>query len=215
MKRILAKPYLVALLLAGLCLGLVYGGHRLILFVEQAADLQALAADAMLAHPALFAILVVYVLLLAVPFVPGAELGFFLLLVFGAQIAPIVYLATVLALTLSFSIGALIPPHRLLAAVRALGWTRTADILSRHTVAPDPEDPPSVTDTNRWIKRALKHRYVGLGLLLNTPGNTVLGGGGGIAMAAGLSRVFRPGAFVLTVMVAVAPVPALYLVAMP
>jgi hypothetical protein len=39
-----------------------------------------------------------YVALLAVPFVPGIEIGLILLAMFGARIAPVVYGATVLAL---------------------------------------------------------------------------------------------------------------------
>jgi hypothetical protein len=43
------------------------------------------------------------------------------------------------------------------------------------------------------------------------PGNTLLGGGGGIALAAGMSGVYRLPTYVATVAVAVAPVPLLVL----
>lgn len=33
-------------------------------------------------------------------------------------------------------------------------------------------------------------RYVALAVLLNIPGNVVIGGGGGIAFAAGMTRLF-------------------------
>jgi hypothetical protein len=59
----------------------------------------------------------------------------------------------------------------------------------------------------RWVPYLIRHRYVTLALLLNTPGNVILGGGGGIAFAAGACRVFSAPAFLLTILIAVAPVP--------
>ena len=50
-------------------------------------------------------------------------------------------------------------------------------------------------------------RYPLLAALINVPGNAVVGGGGGIALTAGFSRLFRPGWTALTVALAVAPVP--------
>jgi len=42
---------------------------------------------------------------------------------------------------------------------------------------------------------------------LNIPGNYVIGGGGGIALIAGVSRVYSIPGFLLTILLAVAPVP--------
>jgi uncharacterized integral membrane protein len=47
---------------------------------------------------------------------------------------------------------------------------------------------------------------------LNLPGNSVLGGGGGIAALCGLSRQFYWWRYVLTLIVATAPIPLLVLV---
>jgi hypothetical protein len=44
-------------------------------------------------------------------------------------------------------------------------------------------------------------------VLINVPGNAVIGGGGGLAFAAGMSGVFSVPAFLLTVAIAVLPVP--------
>jgi hypothetical protein len=44
---------------------------------------------------------------------------------------------------------------------------------------------------------------------LNLPGNTLLGGGGGIALMAGLSGLYPMPAYLTTVAIAVAPVPLL------
>ncbi|MGB3315212.1 MAG: hypothetical protein WBB85_12430, partial [Albidovulum sp.] len=51
--------------------------------------------------------------------------------------------------------------------------------------------------------------YVLLALLINLPGNSLLGGGGGILLLAGMSRLFSPLATLATVAIAVAPVPIL------
>jgi hypothetical protein len=63
----------------------------------------------------------------------------------------------------------------------------------------------------RWVPFLLRHRYIALALLINTPGNVVLGGGGGIAFAAGASRLFSTGGFLVTIVLAVAPVPLAFL----
>jgi hypothetical protein len=42
---------------------------------------------------------------------------------------------------------------------------------------------------------------------VNTPGNAVIGGGGGIMLLAGLSGIFAPLPTALSIMIAVSPVP--------
>ncbi len=61
-----------------------------------------------------------------------------------------------------------------------------------------------------WLGRsAINFRYVSVALLVNLPGNALIGGGGGICMIAGLSRLFSTWIFALTIALAVAPVPVL------
>jgi hypothetical protein len=55
-----------------------------------------------------------------------------------------------------------------------------------------------------WI---VKYRYVNLAVLINIPGNSVIGGGGGIALVSGLSGMFRVPLTMLTIGLATAPVP--------
>jgi hypothetical protein len=55
-----------------------------------------------------------------------------------------------------------------------------------------------------WI---VKYRYVNLAVLINIPGNSVIGGGGGIAFVSGLSGMFRTPLTMLTIALATAPVP--------
>ena len=63
----------------------------------------------------------------------------------------------------------------------------------------------------RFIPTLLRFRYVALVLALNLPGNAVLGGGGGIAMVAGLSGMFSFPLFLLAASVAALPVPLMWL----
>ncbi|MEO0718490.1 MAG: hypothetical protein AAFZ06_06405 [Pseudomonadota bacterium] len=165
---------------------------------------ESLAADEM--DPNLMgAILLVYVAMLALPFVPGAEIGLLLLLTFGAEMAVPVYLATVLALMLSYSVGRLAPDALRLALLGRLGLAHE----DAPTCAPGREAPElgRGLSASPWLKKILEHRGLTLVVLLNTPGNAVLGGGGGIALAAGLSRAFSFRAFLFCVAIAVAPVP--------
>ena len=50
-----------------------------------------------------------------------------------------------------------------------------------------------------------------LAVLFNVPGNTIIGGGGGIGLIAGMSRLFPFPKFVLLVCLAITPVPLLFL----
>ena len=207
MRAIHAYPVLIWAAAALFVAALIFAGHSLILFIEMAFEMQRLAAEAMLTHPAVLAILLIYIILLSIPFMPGAELGVMLLLVFGGQIAGHVYLATVLALLLSFGIGRLVPQERLIAGLLHFGLKRAAGMLKTGGAPAATDDTAPKSRWHRWADRIMRHRCIALAVLFNLPGNTVLGGGGGIAMAAGASRIVTPKAFVATAILGVAPVP--------
>lgn len=164
-------------------------------------------------HRMLLTATAVYVVAAALPFVPGAEIGFGMMLVLGAGIVPLVYMAMVLALALAFAVGRLVPARTLAAGFAAIGLARAAHLVHDW----DGLDTEARLRTlsarapRRIVPYLLRHRYLLLALALNLPGNTLVGGGGGIALAAGLSRLFRPAAFLVTVGLAVAPVPLLFL----
>ena len=61
----------------------------------------------------------------------------------------------------------------------------------------------------RLVPTLIKYRYVAIVLILNLPGNALVGGGGGIAMLAGMSRLFSLPGFIIAIAIAVAPVPLL------
>lgn len=150
-----------------------------------------------------------YILLTALPFVPGAEIGMTLLTVFGAQMAPFIYLATILSLLLAYSAGRLVPLARAARLLRSLRLVRVAEFLERLCAVPVTHRPQFLIDETGHpaLRRLAQARYVALALLINLPGNVVLGGGGGLAFAAGLSDVFTAPKFLLTVCIAVLPVP--------
>jgi hypothetical protein len=155
---------------------------------------------------------VCFVLFSAIPFVPGAEIGLGLLMVMGAEGALGVYLAMVAALCLSFAAGRFVPPARVAALFGALGLVRARDLVLR-TADLAEADRVAFIEAHapaRWVPFLLRNRHLALGLLFNLPGNVILGGGGGIAFAAGASRLFGAGAYVLTVLIAVAPVPLMF-----
>jgi hypothetical protein len=58
----------------------------------------------------------------------------------------------------------------------------------------------------------IKGRYAIIGIVLNIPGNALIGGGGGIMLIAGLSRVFSTSWMFVTLLCAVAPIPIAILV---
>jgi hypothetical protein len=154
----------------------------------------------------------VYIVAAALPFVPGAEVGLALLMVLGAGIAPLVYLSMVVALSLAFLTGRLVPARTTAAGLDALGLQRArALMLQLDSLDTDARlQLLSISMPRRFVPFLLDHRYLMLALAFNLPGNTLLGGGGGIAMAAGLSGLYSTTGFLLTVVIAVAPVPLLF-----
>lgn len=185
--------------------GAVFVGH-----VDLLSDVRNLVHDGVLGPPILVAILLLYAALLACPFVPGAEIGLFLLVWFGAELAVPVYLATVAALMLSFSFGRLMPVPVLSAILMRIRLMCLAERLNSMSGASESTMREEMSNrvSNPWLRGFLRHRGLALIVLINTPGNAVLGGGGGIAMAAGISRLITYREFLLTVSFAVAPVPA-------
>lgn len=157
----------------------------------------------------LLALALCYAALLAVPFIPGVEIGIALLTIFGAAAAPVVYAATLLGLGLAYATGRLMPDTLLTAGLYRIGAKglandieASADLAGRERVeALGRSSPPA------FVRFLLRHDALSLALLLNLPGNALIGGGGGIALLSGLSRLYSAPRFALIVAIAVAPVP--------
>jgi uncharacterized membrane protein YdjX (TVP38/TMEM64 family) len=152
---------------------------------------------------------ILYSALLAIPFVPGAEIGLALIAMLGPPIAVLVYLSTVAGLTISFLAGRVVPLAKLISFVELLGLVRTTVFLKSIEPLSGQQRLEVLIDKapTRFLPFLLKHRYISLAVALNLPGNFIIGGGGGIALFAGISRLFSVPAFLVTVALAVSPVP--------
>jgi len=201
LARILAR---VAVLLV-----IVYGVHLLMNWVMiKSAALSPTSQSVMLTS--LIALLLFsYAILIAVPFVPGIELGMSLILLLGAPIAPFVFSATFLGLTLAFVIGRYMPRRWLQRTLLDLRLKKAAGFWDKmQEMTPEQRVELMCERLPDWLgPHLVKWRYVMLAAVINIPGNSIIGGGGGICMIAGLSRIFTPAATLATIALAVSPVP--------
>ena len=194
----------VALLIA--VLGLAsWGAH----VVRDALDLQIRPDNEQQVHRMIMLGAVAYIGLLALPFVPGAEIGIAMLAAFGPPIAPLIYVCTVASMILAYTAGRFLPIEVLQGALSAMRMHRAADLVARAAPLSGDERVAMLLDgqSARTLRHAIRYRYVALALAVNTPGNSVIGGGGGIMLMAGLSGIFSPLATVATIAIAVSPVP--------
>jgi hypothetical protein len=156
---------------------------------------------------------IAFTILAALPFVPGAEIGFALLLLSGGELAPLVYLGMIGALTISYLTARLVPSAVLERTFDWLGLKKTSTLIA-DLDALDPEQrmrSVSFALPSKVSQMLLRHRYVLLAVSLNIPGNSLIGGGGGLAIIAGASRLFPFWHFLAVISCAVAPVPLFFL----
>ncbi|NQV61197.1 MAG: hypothetical protein HQ502_16135 [Alphaproteobacteria bacterium] len=168
--------------------------HNLV-FIENMTREDTLAALNMnQGWPDLIWVTAVYALILAIPFMPGLELGLIIMALFGAKGIVAAYLGTILGLCSAYVVGRRLAGLSFgkLVAVRWANWARLERFMG-----------PGFT---AFIE---KYRYVLLGLAFNLPGNSALGGGGGISLMSGMSGLFALPKFFLTAVIATAPLPIL------
>lgn len=196
--RRLAFRLVVALAIAGVALaGLDWLDNRL----EH--------ADPTTRASAIGIVLIIYALLIAIPFVPGVEIALTIMMMKGPGVAPAIYAATVLGLMIAYLVGRFLPPGWLIRTCRDIGMTRTADnwqdmlskSLSERLGLLHARLPARLS----WI--ATDFRYLMIAALINMPGSSVIGGGGGIMLVAGISQLFSTHAVLATLALAVLPVP--------
>jgi len=155
----------------------------------------------------------IYVILMMTPFVPGVEIGLALMVGFGAPIVPLVWGATVLALSLTFLLGGGLPEERVLQLLRCLGFRKLVATLEGVQNKPRHERLQLMVSgaSQRWVSFLIRHRLLLLIVAFNVPGNAVVGGGGGIALMAGFSRLFSFPGFLLAMTLATSPIPVAFL----
>jgi hypothetical protein len=151
----------------------------------------------------------VYVALMAIPFMPGAEIGISMILLFGSKICLLVYACTVIALIPPYIIGRLIPPKCCARVFGFVGLMAARRLVEQ--LAPLSAEQRLAYLMGRAPTRfgpfLIRHRFLTLAVLLNLPGNIVIGGGGGIAMIAGMTKLYSLPTYLLTIAIAVSPVP--------
>ena len=147
----------------------------------------------------------------AIPFVPGLEIGLGLIVIFGARMAVVVYACLVVALTVSFLVGRFVSATRVAALFGHLGLGKARDLVLQVSPLDAQERLDFMTARlpDKWASIFVRYRYLALIFLFNLPGNSVIGGGGGIAFTAGLSGMFSPPAFLLSLALAAIPIPLL------
>lgn len=188
-----------------LVVGATWAAH----LVRDALDLTIMPINEQAVHRTMMLGTVAYIGLLALPFVPGAEIGIAMLTAFGADIAPLVYGATVVSMMLAFTVGLMLPVELLARLLAVARLRKAADLVTRAARLPQEKRMTLLLDgaSPRTVGFALRYRYVALALSVNIPGNAVIGGGGGIMLLAGMSGVFAPVPTLLTIAIAVSPVP--------
>lgn len=147
----------------------------------------------------------VYALLLSIPFVPGVELGLALMMVFGVPGVAMAYLGTIVGLSLAYGMGywfspTFLPGRAVSGSVSLLSVAAMRRMLERQ--------PKLVLRLGALLNH---HPHLVLAVLLNLPGNSLVGGGGGIGMLFGFTRAISWPAYLVTIAVSTAPVPFLFL----
>ena len=148
-----------------------------------------------------------YIIVLALPFVPAIELGILIMALFGQLGIIVAYVATVGGLSLAFTVARLLPASICNKWMVKLGIEPDkpdADTAMESLIVGEPDNTRL---GHRMKSGLLRHRHLMLAASLNLPGNSAIGGGGGIAFVCGASGIFRWGGFLVTVLLATAPIP--------
>jgi hypothetical protein len=203
------KLFIKLSLLIGFLVLLNYGGSRVIDHI----NFQLWPEHENFIMTALWFSIGIYILWMAIPFVPGIELGLALMVMLGPQGVVLVYLCTLLSLSLSFALGRLIS---LKALARFLGWLhlhKARDLMHRLEPLNPQERLDALLQTapSKIVPFLLEHRYLMVAFILNLPGNALIGGGGGIGLIAGMSKLYSFPRYLLVVSLAITPLPLLFL----
>ena len=204
----LSGRFVKLVLLVFLGIGLNLTGHALV----DGLNFQVFPRHEAVLHLMVLSAAGLYITLMAIPFMPGIEVGFALLLLLGGEGALLVYMSTVLALSISYWFGRLMPERTISRVLQWLNFHRAAEIVRRLELVPPPERIGELYSLapEGIVPFLLRHRFLAVGVLLNLPGNALIGGGGGIGLVLGMSRLIPFYQYVSTVALAVAPVPLLF-----
>jgi hypothetical protein len=153
-----------------------------------------------------------YVLLMIIPFMPAIEIGFALMILLGSKGALLIYLCTVTALTISFILGRRMPPHLIILLLNWFHLYKAGALVAQLEPLDQQQRLKLLYEKapSKLVPFFLRHRHLAIMVILNLPGNALIGGGGGIGVIAGMSKILPMYVFILLVAIATAPVPLLF-----
>lgn len=196
-------------------IGLMFGGVMLGNWLFSSFRLDTSTISIMPMLWVLVPVFIIYFITSALPFVPSAEIGFGLLIVFGGAIAPFVFLTSALAFFTAFLIGHFVSIRRLARMLEYFGLQRAPVFLRRLRKLSGKERLAFLMQESptKLGPLMLKYRYLAIVVLMNIPGNALIGGGGGISFTAGVSGLFTPIGFAVATSFAVLPYPLFFFLA--
>ena len=196
----------VVLLLAFVA-ALNYAGHCLTEYLDQ----EIWPHSPQYLDQIIIVMMLIFFVFMTLPFLPAIEISLVLLALVEIKGVLVIYGLTILALSLAYGMGHRMPLHVLVRILYFFHLTKAAAVFARIAEA----DPASRLEmlqqeiNSSMAQRWVRHRYLLLALLLNMPGNAVIGGGGGIAMLCGMSGLVSYPKFLLTTLLAALPIPML------
>jgi hypothetical protein len=172
-------------------------------------DFQVFPRHEPMLHAIVLGACVLYILLMATPFMPGIEIGLVLMMMLGSKGALLVYLCTLVALSISFTLGRTIPSHWVYRLLNWLHLYRASALVRQLEPLNQPERLRLLSEKApaKIVPFLLNHRYLTVAIALNLPGNALIGGGGGIGLIVGMSKLIPFHAYIVLLAIAIAPVP--------
>lgn len=160
-------------------------------------------------HILLLSLVGLYILLMALPFMPGVEVGLALMMILGSKGVVLVYACTLVALSISFMVGRVVPCHVICSFLNWLHFDRACSFVERLEPLNEQQRLAFLLEhaPSRVVPFLLNHRYLTIAALFNLPGNALIGGGGGIGLVIGMSKIIPFYAYILLLAIAIAPVP--------
>lgn len=210
-RRFPLKPVLVVVVLVGIALALFLGGHAAFDWVKEVAEKARTPVT-------LTVMAIAYTILLAIPGLPGLEVGLVMMAVFGEIGIVAVWLCTVVGLNLTFLVGRRIPRDKLERWLKPRPAPGQQSLVSSAGAAATTDTFSMVLDRNKFGRKILQwtgppggwRRYLVVAFLLNMPGNFIIGGGGGIALFCGTSDDIKWRSFLWTTILAAMPIPLMF-----
>lgn len=172
---------LVGFLKLGVFVAIVVVGNLMTRGVIDGLDLNIRPSNEPALHRIIMISMAAYILLMAIPFVPGVEIGLALMMILGPKIVPLVFICTLTSLCLAYLIGRLVPESSIAQFLREVRLERAAKFLAGFEGLTPEQRIVRLTERTprKWLPWLVRHRYVTLLVAINLPGNMVVGGGEG------------------------------------